>query len=494
MKLIISCVLLTLFIYRSSACVKPELRPIYHLAPPQGWMNDPNGFCFFQGEYHLFYQYNPYSSLEAGIANWGHAKSKDLFRWENLPIAMEPDESYDKNGVFSGSALIENRIMYLFYTGNLITGGTYDEGHEQRQALATSSDGVNFTKYEGNPVIVGADRQPNFRDPKVWKQGSKYYMVLGNSFENNTLGRVLLYESDDRINWSEVSILAESNGTLGYMWECPDFFELNGYFVLLFSPQGMEPQGDKYRNLYQTGYIVGKFDYDTNEFTQITEFVELDHGHDFYATQTIEDPKGRRLLVAWNDMWGQVYPEREDGWTGQMTLPRELYLTKDLKLKQRPVKEVRGVFGNDLYFGKGRRGTKVALTDNAGRIKVKANKWEDFELFIEGAGVNGSVKISYDALSGKVTLDRGGEDGVRRTDWTPRGRYLRWDIYIDHSSIELFCGDGEESFSSRFFPEGPVSVRLGDNSSAKDFTVTETLRTVALPEPCDDNLTTAPPS
>lgn len=463
------------------AAVNDRFYPRYHLAPPHGWMNDPNGFSYFRGEYHLFYQYNPESSMEPGIAHWGHASSKDLFHWQHLPIAMYPNDTYDKSGVFSGSALIEDDKMYLYYTGN-VNYPNEQPDHEQFQALAESTDGINVRKYEKNPIINAPNRQPNIRDPKVWKHGSKYYMVLGNSFENGTLGRVLLYASDDKINWEEVAILHQSDGSLGYMFECPDFFELNGKYVLLFSPQGIEPQGDKYRNLFQTGYIIGHFSYETNEFHPITKFREIDHGHDYYATQTIKDKKGRRLLVAWFDMWEQDYPERKDGFTGQMTIVRELVLTHDNRIIQKPTHEANTVRSNRLRTGKGKVGDAATFEDKAGEINIKGDSSRDLEVTIEGEG--STVKISYDARNGTVTLDRGGNDGVRRTEWRPRGRILKWRIFVDASSIELFCGEGEVTFSSRFFPDGDVSVRLSSGNT-REFAVSNLKRTVCLSDDDD---------
>ncbi|XP_049865309.1 sucrose-6-phosphate hydrolase-like [Pectinophora gossypiella] len=460
-----------------TAEVNERYYPRYHLAPPHGWMNDPNGFSIYKNDYHLFYQYNPNSSLEPGIAHWGHAKSKDLFHWEHLPIAMYPDQDYDKSGVFSGSAVVDADNLILLYTGNVNHPGE-DPDHEQHQALASSSDGVNFTKYSNNPVIQGEEHQPNFRDPKVWKHNDTYYMVLGNSFQNNTLGRALLYASKDLISWKQVSILDESDGSLGYMWECPDFFDLRGRYVLLFSPQGIKPQGDKYKNLYQTGYIVGDFDYKTNLFTPVTEFRELDHGHDFYATQTIVDKSHRRIMVAWFDMWEQNYPERTDGFTGFMTIPRVLSLTRDGRLIQKPVKEIGTARGKLLRSGKADRGAAVTLTDKAGEIKIKAEGNKDLEVIIEAS--NATVTLSYNYTDGRVSLDRGGADGLRRTKWRPRGK-LRWLIYVDASSVELFCGDGEVTFSSRFFPDGPTAVRLGDESDVQEFVVNAMKRTVLKP-------------
>ncbi|KOB75473.1 Fructosidase [Operophtera brumata] len=444
-----------------------------------GWMNDPNGFCIYEEYYHLFYQYNPESSLVPGIAHWGHARSKDLFNWEHLPIALYPDQWYDKSGVFSGSALVEDDVMSIFYTGNVNHPGENPD-HEQHQILATSSDGVTFTK--SKIVINGSEYQPNFRDPKVWKHLDTYYMVLGNSFENNTLGRVLLYASKDKITWEVKSVLDASNGSLGYMWECPDFFPMDGYYVLMFSPQGIEPQGDRYRNLYQAGYIVGEFDCECHTFTPIQPFRELDHGHDFYATQTIIDKNDERVVIAWMDMWDENYPEGPDGSTGQMTIPRTLRMTRDGRLLQHPVKEIVSAVGLELYSGKARGGTKIKLDKNAGKVEVHSSNRKNFSLVIESEGGNDTVTISYDCRNGRVTLDRGGVDGVRRTEYRPLCEFYMV-VYIDSSSIEVFFGNGEVTMSSRFFPQGPLTVGVAEDSNARVMLVNDMKRTVPLPNP-----------
>ncbi|XP_014370273.2 sucrose-6-phosphate hydrolase isoform X2 [Papilio machaon] len=466
---------------RATADVNDRYYPRYHLAPPYGWMNDPNGFSEYRNEYHLFYQFNPNSSLVPGIAHWGHAKSKDLFRWEHLPIAMYPDQWYDKGGVFSGSAIVENDKLYLYYTGNVNNPDQYPD-HQQHQVLAISTNGINVTKQVINPIINGTEYQPDFRDPKVWKYGKTYYMVLGNSFHDNetnsTLGRALLYTSKDKTQWNFASILDESDGSLGYMWECPDFFELDGRFVLLFSPQGIQPSGYKYRNLYQTGYIVGNFDYKTNMFTPITEFVELDHGHDFYATQTILDKAKRRILIAWMDMWDQNYVEAEDGFTGQMTLPRVLSLDKNNRLIQRPVKEIASLRGRTRFSGRARAGAVIRLRDKAAEIHIKSSPNNDLDILIESSNASNSVLISYNYQKGLVTLNRGGKDGVRRTKWRPESDKLHLKAYIDASSIELFFGNGEVTFSSRFFPTGAVKVRIGGSNDVESITVFDLQRTI----------------
>ena len=151
----------------------------YHVMAKSGWINDPNGFCYFKGYYHIFYQHHPYSA-DWGPMHWGHARSKDLVHWEDLPIALTPGSKEDKDGCFSGSAIVKDDTLYLFYTGHHYYGDNDPEHFWQNQNMAYSIDGVNFTKYEHNPVIASEpeDNTHHFRDPKVWEDNGKYYMIL----------------------------------------------------------------------------------------------------------------------------------------------------------------------------------------------------------------------------------------------------------------------------------------------------------------------------
>ena len=264
----------------------------YHFMAPTGWINDPNGLSFYNGEYHLFYQYNPYSG-EWQSMHWGHAVSKDLVNWRHLPVALAPSEFYDnddKGGCFSGSAVDDNGVLTLMYTGTVNEGET----SIQTQCIATSNDGINFEKYENNPVIAKypKDGSMDFRDPKVWRENDAWYVVIGSSKDND--GKALLYKSDDLRNWEYVGVLAESNGEFGYMWECPDFFKLDDKYVLIISPMGVENR--------KVIYFVGDMDYNTGKFTYETEG-EIDLGFDYYAPQTLLDDKNRRIMIGWQNSW-----------------------------------------------------------------------------------------------------------------------------------------------------------------------------------------------
>lgn len=435
------------YIAEKQSTLNLRYRLRYHLAPPVGWMNDPNGFSYYKDKYHLFYQFYPYNS-SWGPMHWGHSSSSNLVDWEQQPTALLPE----KELCYSGSGIVDGDSLVLMYTGhvNISPGDDYNE----TQYLAYSTDGINFEKYEGNPVLdYTPSGSPDFRDPKVWKNGDYYYVVLGSKTGNNTRGTVLLYKSTDLKSWEYQSAIGESNGTLGYMWECPDFFLLGDKYILLMSPQGVEPQGDRYKNKYQTGYIIGNFNYTTNVFEQEVDFQEIDFGHDFYATQTLEKD-GERIMVAWFGMWDSVFPEAVDGWAGAMTIMRELSLN-GTRILQTPVAAMTTLRESSL--------TEKSLTTNqsiefekTAEIILQANLSQPIELLLEGTDGGGKAWLRWDTDTGKVVVDRGSDD-IRQVEWVPIGSHS-WRLFLDASSLELFCGEGEVVFSSRVYPEGNWKV------------------------------------
>lgn len=212
-----------------------------------GWINDPNGFAPFGGEYHLFYQYYPYET-KWGPMHWGHAKTKDFVHWERLPAAMAPDMPYDKDGCFSGGAVeMPDGRHLLMYTGvRTVTGENGENRTYQTQCIAIG-DGVDYEKYEQNPVIdtdaipAGGDTT-DFRDPHIWREDGRYYVVVGNRVPGGS-GTILLYQSKDAVHWEFVSELTRCERQDSRIWECPDFFSLDGRYVLLASPQDMVAGG-----------------------------------------------------------------------------------------------------------------------------------------------------------------------------------------------------------------------------------------------------------
>ncbi|WP_026104910.1 glycoside hydrolase family 32 protein [Halalkalibacterium ligniniphilum] len=430
-------------------------RLTYHIMPPVGLLNDPNGFIQYRGTYHLFYQWNPFAT-EHGAKFWGHYTSKDLVHWQHEKIALAPGDWFDKNGCYSGSAVEHDGKIKLIYTGNV---KDKDGNRETYQCLAVSENGVDFEK-QGVVVELPDGYTAHFRDPKVWQHNGSWYMVIGAQSKDLT-GKAVLLRSTDLKTWEHLGPIAgahmEPFADFGYMWECPDLFELDGRDVLIFSPQGIEPEGIKYNNLYQAGYVVGDMDYETVRYKH-GSFVEMDRGFEFYAPQTTLDEKGRRILFGWlgipEEREGD-HPTLKHNWIHAMTLPRELRLI-DGKLIQKPVEELKQLRKTETVY------ENVRLTEEpeafAG-IEGKA-----LELFVEAKQrLSGSFTIN---IRNHVTVHFNDEKqllSLKRISFVDHAsveerhcflkelKNLR--VFLDASSIELFANDGEEVFTARMYPD-----------------------------------------
>ena len=306
---------------RLNRVAKDEL-PAFHVSPLCGWMNDPNGFSVFRNKIHLFYQHHPYSEVW-GPMHWGHCVSEDFVKWEDMPVALAPDKAYDAAGCFSGSGIETKEGHLLVYTGVMQEERNGVKCEYQNQCIAIG-DGETYTKAEHNPVVTG-DMLPenfsreHFRDPKIWKEADGYYMVVG----NKTIGgipQVVLFHSDDLKVWNYVSVLAKDReGKLGTMWECPDFFCLDGEHVLIISPQDICAD-EELHNGNNSVYFLGKYDQDKHEFNY-QQVHSLDDGLDFYAPQTMLAPDGRRIMIAWMQSWDSNIRPAGQKWSCMMTLP-----------------------------------------------------------------------------------------------------------------------------------------------------------------------------
>ncbi|QKS73350.1 sucrose-6-phosphate hydrolase [Paenalkalicoccus suaedae] len=446
-------------------------RQAFHIMPPVGLVNDPNGFVQWNGTYHMFYQWNPFAPNHSHKF-WGHVTSDDLVNWKEQPIAIAPSDWFDKNGCYSGSGIDVDGKLTLMYTGNV---KDEDGNRESYQCLAVSEDGVHFEKL--GPVV---DQLPegytaHFRDPKVWKENGRYYFVIGAQTEDLT-GRVLLYSSDDMKNWELHGPIAGSNvGTLrefGYMWECPDVFRLDGTDVLVVSPQGLEAEGLRFHNVYQAGYFLGNLDLDKASFEH-GEFDELDRGFEFYAPQTTVDESGRRILVGWMgvpDQEEEYQPTVEKGWIHCLTVPRVLTVEDGL-LKQRPVAELSKLRGEATH-------AVVSLQDEMQElVPSKARAQELLLTDLEQAeweiDVFGAATISYDKATNLLSFERpNGKTGDAERRQVKVDRLSELRVFIDRSSLELFVNDGEYVLTGRIFPGESESGLRVRGESVNEFAVT----------------------
>lgn len=425
--------------------VNARYRNLYHVMPPVGWMNDPNGFNFAMGQYHLFYQFHPYSA-EWGPMHWGHFVSKDLIDWRELPVAIAPDEPYDKDGCFSGSSVEKDGKLYLMYTSV--------SGDMQTQSLAETSNGVDFKKLG---QVITSDMLPafvkktDFRDPKIFKKNGKYYCFAG-ATDTDGKGIILSYVSPDLKVWKYLGVVLRDKRT--NVCECPDYFESDGKEVLLYCPQFLPASGGKFQNQHSNVYVLGSFSADTGEFIKKYEG-EIDSGFDFYAAQTLKTPDGRRVMIAWMAMWDRTPVTLKDGWSGAMTIPRELSVV-DGKLYQRPVREIEN-YRTLHYHIEDKKAAEA-------KIPVFSATQEIIVTFSLGSAKKVGLKlfcregretlIYYDVETSRIVFDRtrmgeevtGGENErdacVRYGDVKLFKNAFTMRIFTDVSSMEVFLGDG----------------------------------------------------
>ncbi|WP_059171709.1 sucrose-6-phosphate hydrolase [Bacillus sp. FJAT-27445] len=425
----------------------------YHLMPQVGLLNDPNGLIQYKGTYHVFYQWNPFDTAH-GAKFWGHYSSRDMVHWREEPIALAPSEWYERNGCYSGSAVELEGKLYLFYTGNV----KLDDGtRETYQCLAVSSDGVQFEKL--GPILKLPDGYTaHFRDPKVWWKHGRWHMVIGAQTLDGK-GTAVLFTSDNLCNWKETGPIAGEgmNGLtdFGYMWECPDIIHLDGKDILLVSPQGLEPSGHSYQNLFQSGYFMGRLDYEEGCFRH-GPFTELDRGFDFYAPQTFVDKGGRTILYAWmgiTDETEAFQPTLANRWVHALTIPRELKVHGE-KVYQRPVDEL-AILRKDRIEYKNVRLTG-ALSQLDGVEGRSVELLLDFPKAKNGGfriRFRNEAELFYDEDKQAITLRRRnfktGEPETRTCHVTALSQ-LR--VFMDHSSLEIFINEGEEVFTARYFP------------------------------------------
>ena len=452
-------------------------RENYHFQTPVGWMNDPHGLIQFQGKFHLFYQHHPFSG-KWGTMHWGHAISKDLIHWEHQPEALAPSEDYDGwegGGIFTGSAIEHQNELILYYTGCA--------KDRQVQCMASSTDGLNFIKSDHNPVLSDPPAGINphdFRDPKVWKQGDIWYMVTGvtdgvsdliepSNSQKNGLGKVCLHRSKNLQNWEFVNYLVESSGELGTMLECPNFFPLDGKWVLMYSPMGLQER--------QVVYLTGDFDEQTGKFHWQT-MGSVDLGFDYYAPQHFRDDQGRNLIMAWVGSWPFMpwcrgeYDTSELGWYGSLTLPRQIRLCPDGKLASEPVQEVEQLREQEKYYAPCviEEANPFSFTAGDGvhceiiaSFDLSETSAQQIVFRLRGSAEQ-ETKLEFDLAKGEMIFDRtrsGNISALARKCVLESASQsqLTVRIFMDSISIEVFTDNGRTTMTNNIF-SSPESNEL----------------------------------
>lgn len=413
-----------------------------HLKAPDNWVNDPNGFIFYKGYYHLFYQYFPYAP-RWGTMHWGHAVSKDLVTWEHKGLALYPTVQADQNGCFSGSAIEHDGKLYLFYTGvryevvNPEDPHTcLDEQFESAQLMISSEDGFHFDNENGKEMIIPpieasqTGHRTHTRDPKIWRGKDAWYIILG-STEEEKYGEVLFYRSEDLCTWTYVN-KAWKGSDYGWMWECPDYFSTDGGDVLLLSAMGLLKNEEREKN--QSICFPVHFSEHSCTLDIPDCYQYLDYGLDLYAPQTTLDEEGRRTMVAWVRM-----PNATDqGWIGMFCCPR-IIENRNGHIYFRMHPHIRRVFTKSISN----------ITDATGKnylIKVELTEGECVDI--------GGFLICR--KNGRIVTDRTSVypifDGAHLISQTPEIQegYLL-EILVDPNLIEVFVNNGEYVISNTVY-------------------------------------------
>lgn len=423
--------------------VQDKYRLKYHLMPPTGWLNDPNGLCQLKDTYHIYYQYSPDNCL-GGDKYWGHYSTKDFITFKNESIPLFPDSSFDKNGVYSGSAIVKDDKMYVYYTGNVKHPGNYDyiiTGREHNTIMVTSNDGINFS--EKKCLMANKDYPDDLslhvRDPQIIRYKDHYLMALGARTKDD-VGCVILYRSDDLKNWTYQSRI-EAQEQFGYMWECPNLVILDKQMILFCCPQGVEKDGYNHENLYQNGYYIVNGDIEGKY--QLSNFIDFDHGFDFYAPQLFKDQQERTIMIGWMGLPDVPYtnPTVESKWQHALTLPRQL-LFKNGKVYQYPITETKQLrkekqiidFQNSFYSNTSCYELHLPILN------------QEFTLTLK----DGIVIDYHDHL---LTFKMGKCGYGRDTRHIVIDKLEKMVIFSDTSSLELFINDGEYALTSRVYDE-----------------------------------------
>ena len=446
-----------------------EDRPVCHLTPETGWLNDPNGFSRYGGKYHLFYQSNPLDTCW-GAPRWGHVASTDLLHWERLPEAMTPDRPYDIDGCFSGTAIDTGEHM-LMYTGFRLDPDDAKGRGIQTQCMAFG-DGLTYRKYEANPVLTEQDLPEHgdpheFRDPKLWQEPDGSFRAIIANHNGKEGAQLLLYGSSDGRHWDFRKVLMTNKGKPGWMWECPDFFRMED------RQTGMQRQVVLVSTMGEVEClcIIGDYDRESETFRE-TAWQTLEQGFDLYAPETIETPDGRRVLIGWMqnpqtaESRGVEYPIN-----GQMSLPRELTLECD-RIRQWPIRELDELHEDKVVRDAVRiEDEEIRLEGVNGRIidmtvsirpadgsETDRRRFDEFRMRFAKDETH-YTEFCYEPETSMVTLDRshagpGSTELLKRqTKVAERNGRLDLRIVLDRLSAEIFINDGEQVMSAVIYTD-----------------------------------------
>ena len=447
---------------------REKFRPTYHFSPLYGWMNDPNGMVYKDGEYHLFYQYNPYGS-KWGNMSWGHAISQDLVNWKHLPVAIAPDAL---GTIFSGSAVVDFDNTAGFGAGAIIAIYTQNSDRQVQSIAYSTDNGRSFIKYENNPVLVSEAN--DFRDPKVfWYEGTQRWVML------LAVGQEMqIFSSPNLKEWTYESSFGEGYGAHGGVWECPDLFELpvegtnEKKWVLLCNLNPGGPFGGS-----ATQYFIGSFDgkkFSCDNQPNVTKW--MDWGKDHYATVTWSDaPDNRRIAIAWMSNWQYANDVPTSQYRSPNSIPRDLSLFAidgGIYLQSAPSPELlklRGVSKKRSFKVNGTRIVKDLIPNNEGAYEIELslkNQQAEIIGFRLYNDKGEEVDMQYDMKEKKFSMDRRKSGEVSFNENFPMLTWtaiegdkdeMKLRLFVDRSSVEAFGDGGRFAMTNQVFPSEPYN-------------------------------------
>ncbi len=440
--------------YKATTQYNEPYRPQYHFTPRLGWINDPNGMYYKDGEFHLCYQFNPYSP-DCYTMHWGHSVSKDLINWKELPIAIYPDSL---GCIFSGSAIVDENNTAGFGEGAVVAMYTSD-GQIQQQCLAYSTDGKNFTKFNDGMPVLTIDGHPNFRDPKInWCEKTNEWVAVMTGGQE-----IMFYGSKNLKDWHFLSSFGEGYGSHAGTWECPDLISLNiegtdqKKDVLIVNIDKNAPFGGS-----ATQYFVGTFDGVNFIPDEPCETKWMDFGKDHYACVSWGKlPNNRVLAIAWMSNWQYSRYTPTIDFRGLMTVPRDLSLfqrNSDLYMRSKPAPEIMSIFTNEQdHLTADHGGVYEAVIDikscSVGKDTILITNKLDEKVIITLDYENRLLSFDRNS-SGKVSFHK--DFKATTSCYLPEGD-INLKIFSDKCSMELFINDGEYAMSNLVFPNEPYS-------------------------------------
>lgn len=424
------------YIKENQKNINSKYRLKIHMIPPIGWMNDPNGLIKIDDKYHLFYQYYPYDS-KWGPMHWGHFLSYDLIKYQNLNVALAPNNQNEESGCFSGGAILVNNNLKLIYTKH------YENQNYKKEEIfsASSSDYINFRKDEislfNNNDLPNYISRNDFRDPCPRYINGNYYLFLGGKNINTNKGLIIVLKSSSLQNFKYDFSIGPFD-QLGDMAECPSYGHIDGKDFVIVSGCNVKERENSFKNIHSSVFIVGKIDFE-NKKMSVEKIQEIDKGDSFYAPIFITNEEN--VMIGWMEMWGKTYPTDilKHGWAGAFSIPRKITY-KNGQIYQYPIDAIKKYYNQTYLY---QDGLEVNLCSDIS-ISFQGNFTIVFKSW------NGDFKIEGREYIYLDTSNSNNLNGcIRHTSNKYQQGNLR--IILDKSSIEIFVNEGLETISSRIY-------------------------------------------